>query len=458
MGRSGYETSGLWAVDDSETPDSIYSADTPEIEEDHPLFQLKDTFLQVVMAAYMQVNARKPDGKGPQVIEGTNTSFELPDRECDTSSRPRKRGRFSDSTPSTAEEKQSRGVPTKRRAQDRRLWLACPYAKKDPVQYRDCYRYFLARVRDVKQHLNRCHRRPIYCPICKETFEDEDARDCHIVTKGCSARPSIVVQGISETQKKELNQRVSSKMPEEQQWFTVFDIIFSPHPRPRTPYRDRELSEDLCVFQDFMTARGPALLADFLENRGVVTSSLPREERDLATFKEDILGEGLQLIIEQWTNDSARAIDRDSVPHSPQVSQTIDSGIAMQVDYPQTERSKTDDGPSGNHTGSSVGDERHDEKREQTLENDSNQMGNQEPGEGILRLYDGSTYNSPFRADTKIPLEYASIDPGQNDLPEVPDPGVMSQFTVVPDCSESTVFLSANGLPDMFSFDTDWFT
>ncbi|KAI8958039.1 hypothetical protein F5Y11DRAFT_360348 [Daldinia sp. FL1419] len=282
------------------------------------------------------------DSWGPQqdecavVIDSTETAFELVEHEHDD--RPRKRNRTSDCASTTTGEKQSQKSFTKRRAQDRRLWLACPYAKKDPVRYRDCYRYFLARVRDVKQHIARCHRKPIHCPVCSATFQDEDERDSHIGLRSCTPQPSVVMEGISEKQKRALSQRVSSKLPEEQQWFAVFDVIFSPHPRPRTPYRDRELSDDLCVFQDFMAAQGPTLLAEFLEARGVATCNLPCEERDLDTFKKDILGDGLQVIIDRWTSENAKALEPASASHSLRSSPTLDSGIAMQNNHQKATR------------------------------------------------------------------------------------------------------------------------
>ncbi|XXH01545.1 hypothetical protein Hte_007905 [Hypoxylon texense] len=134
----------------------------------------------------------------------------------------------------------------------------------------------------------------------------------------------------------------------DQQWFAVFDILFHPHPRPRTPYRDTELSEDLNVFQDFMTAQGPTILADVLASKGVIGSNLPQEERDLAAFKKEILEEGLNRIIEQWTSDSATASSENTAPHSPPSSFTVDSGIAMQTDRSQTaDESRKADSESG---------------------------------------------------------------------------------------------------------------
>ncbi|KAI2627819.1 hypothetical protein GGR54DRAFT_434027 [Hypoxylon sp. NC1633] len=444
MGRSGYEITSLWSIEDAETPLSICSADTPKIEEDHPLFQLKDSFLQVVMAAYMQVGGRDLD-EGTQAIDTTETPCEPADPEHNAR---RKRSRLSDSASTATGEKKSQRVPTKRRAQDRRLLFACPYAKKDPVQYRDCYRYFLTRVRDVKQHLTRCHRKPIYCPICNETFEDEDKKDSHIRARGCTERPSVIIEGISESQKRRLSQKADPTMSESQQWFVVYDTLFSPHPRPKTPYRDRELSEDLCVFQDFMAARGPSLLANFLETKGATTSHLPHEERDLDAFNKEILGEGLQLIIEQWTSDSAAASHQSSVPHSRRSSRrsspTIDSGIAMQISHPPT----VDEGhQAGNSsvpdlTMSHLDDERHEDGNQYSFDF-SSRTSYPRLGESLQQHPSSSVDNSTeWSADV-------SFDSSQDRT------FAMSQFTSLLEYPGST-FPSTINNPDMLSFDTEW--
>ncbi|KAK8018121.1 hypothetical protein PG991_007311 [Apiospora marii] len=333
MGRSGYDITGMTICDYQviDTPASICTEATEDLEEAHPLHTVRTQFLHVVMAAHKRAvhdpNDISPDGASNSKRQ-TGSLKENDSNEYET---PSKRARLLDGA-STLDSayKQSTGTTNKRRTQNRRLWLACPFAKKDPVRYRNCYRYTLGRIRDVKQHLNRCHRKPICCPRCWEVFEDEDIRDGHIRVNECSQRLEIEIEGISEKQRRVLGQRVSSKMPEEQQWFAVFDILFSPLPRPRSPYIDRDLSEQMSVFHDFYTSKGPELLSEFLESTGVVTWNLPQEERDLATFQEEILGDGLLQIWDHWI--SANTVERpcDAEPRTPTASQSNDSGVALQ--------------------------------------------------------------------------------------------------------------------------------
>lgn len=394
------------------------------------------------MAHFMQAaGGRKQDrSESVDVVDNAEASFD----------RPRKRGRLSDSASSVTEEKKTQKT-IKRRTQDRRLCFACPYAKKNPVLYRNCYGYTLARVRDVKQHLTRCHRQPIHCPICYGTFEDEDQKNSHIRSRTCIPRPSIVMEGMSEKQKRELSQRGSSKMPEEQQWFAVFDTLFHPDPRPRTPYRDRELSEDLCRFQDFIVARGPDILAEHLIAKGVTTSNLPNEERDLAAFKKEVLEEGLHRIVDQWTHDSETAVGENSAPHSPPPpSSTVDSGIEMQNDCPQLvdEDCKTDHQSQGDIITPNLGIEIHeDDENRQTLIAYSSA---ENVASGADYVQTGGHYPH-FQStidDSMLSLESMFADTGQ-----APGPLAMSQPTSLTD--DFAPFSATTGLSDLFDFEIE---
>ncbi|KAI1412012.1 hypothetical protein F5Y13DRAFT_164170 [Hypoxylon sp. FL1857] len=301
----------------------------------------------------------------------------------------------------------------------------------------------------------------MYCPTCKETFEDEDEKDRHITSRSCTLRPSIVIEGITENQRKQLNQRVKASMPEEQQWFAVFDTLFSPHPRPRTPYRDREMSEDLCVFQDFMTARGPVLLTEFLEARGVITSDLPREEGDLATFMKEVLGEGLQRIIDQWTSDSATAIEPVSTSHSLRSSPTVDSGIALQISYPRTadDRNKADNLSGSDPSNPTLGDERREGDANQQLFDVFDKAGGSWEGMDTSQGNESGHRPQSMMDDPEKPLENALVDPRHKGAQELPDPLAMSQFPELPDY-EAAPFAAPTGVSDLLSsFDlVEWQT
>ncbi|KAI1339906.1 hypothetical protein F5Y15DRAFT_415331 [Xylariaceae sp. FL0016] len=118
-------------------------------------------------------------------------------------------------------------------------------------------------------------------------------------------------------------------MPEEQQWFTVFEILFPECPKPRSPYVDAELSQEMHRFQDYLTDHGPGFITSFLQERGVFTCDLPQGERDLSSFRENILAEGLQQIVERWAAANSAGNSLDSSPDTSDPSRSRDSGIAI---------------------------------------------------------------------------------------------------------------------------------
>lgn len=209
------------------------------------------------------------------------------------------------------------GCSKRRRTSDRQLTFACPYTKKDPMSYRDCYRYKLSRIRDVKQHLVRCHRNAPYCARCMDTFETEEERDEHIRRSSCPLRPSVRLDGITESQRSQLAKKSASNTSPEAQWFAVFDILFPGHnPRPLSPYVDSDLLQDITLYQDFLTSHGPRILSRVLDEQGVVTWHLPNEERDLAAFRQEIFEEGLREVFDQWLDRRSSSSQDPSVTSS----------------------------------------------------------------------------------------------------------------------------------------------
>lgn len=205
----------------------------------------------------------------------------------------------------------------RRRTSDRKLTFACPYTKKDPMTYRDCYKYTLSRIRDVKQHLARCHRNPPYCPRCMGTFQAEEERDQHIREFSCPSRPSVTLDGITESQRFQLAKKSLSNTSPEAQWFAVFDIVFPGHDsRPRSPYVDSELLQDITLYQDFMTSHGPSILSMVLDQRGAISWNLPNEEQDLAAFQQTVFEEGLGIIFQQWLARRSGSAEHPSIPSS----------------------------------------------------------------------------------------------------------------------------------------------
>lgn len=307
---------------------SLYSADTPIMDEHHHLTPFKKDFLDVVMLAFKQFQKASPgetnehyDGQ-PSSPTGSNNRSRGESNSNNSGKRPwSSSGSNTGSGGTTAS-----GRSSKRRSVDRRFTFACPFAKKDPFRYRECYHKILTRIRDVKQHITRCHCLPVYCPRCMDTFDDESARDIHIRSVSCQERPFAQFEGCSQSQRDQLSHRVSQKLPQEKQWYTVFDILFPGHPHPSSPLVDREIFEPIAAFRDYVTDKGPTLMLEFFKSKGVNLDCQPQEERDLLSFQQTIIREGLEIILDtalsgqSSCNDGSGSVDSQASALQPPAS------------------------------------------------------------------------------------------------------------------------------------------
>jgi len=302
------EIMGDYDSDDSESFwMSDFSGSPPALEEQHSLlFGFKVTILEQLLSTF---NARFQNGYQSSGDDSSNPSSAANSNqrsatEQASGERPQKRRMFSGGNdeenrddPGLAQKKLKMPHSGKRR----RFLLACPFAKKDPLRYRACYRQNLSKISYVKQHLSRHHRLPIYCPVCMETFNSEEARDIHTRARSCEERPMGEWEGVTETQKKQLQKRVPPKMSEENQWYTIFEVLFPGQVRPQSPYVDSKLSEELSALEDFVTGHGPTLIIERLRAEGFTVDNQPQESERSALLQA-VLADGLQAIFGHWIN------------------------------------------------------------------------------------------------------------------------------------------------------------
>lgn len=149
--------------------------------------------------------------------------------------------------------------------------FACPFYKEDPLKHLQCLRIELKRIKDVKQHLNRKHRQPsYYCPTCWMVFDQPTDRDIHISQRGCSLQDQVNYEGISEDQSRQLTRKVDRRLSEEQQWFSVWDIVFPDVPCPESAYLGNQIEESMAMIHDFWDVNGKALVSGALWERGLI--------------------------------------------------------------------------------------------------------------------------------------------------------------------------------------------
>ncbi|KPM43049.1 hypothetical protein AK830_g3523 [Neonectria ditissima] len=132
--------------------------------------------------------------------------------------------------------------------------LACPCYKLDPVLHQRCLIFPPRYVSDVRQHVQRAHKRqPLHCPTCKRIFDDADAdestlrdqRHDHIRQRDC-VQSDRSVPGITEDQLERLRNPESSQRRNrstEGKWYEIWDILFPGIARPRSPYLEPSAHE-----------------------------------------------------------------------------------------------------------------------------------------------------------------------------------------------------------------------
>ncbi|KAH8884389.1 hypothetical protein GQ53DRAFT_613312, partial [Thozetella sp. PMI_491] len=213
---------------------------------------------------------------------------------------------------------------------------ACPFLKRAPLKYgHRCAKYQLSRVRDVKQHLARCHTPERYCQRCLATdFANEESLQMHLDVGKCPRRDPALLDGISYHQTRQLSKKSSPNLGDEDQWFAVWEILFPGDPKPSSAYIDMTLSLDIRLFREYSLSRGPELLLEQVEiAQATVSQELTEQQR--RRYLESVISQGIADLFEQWQSTLSTSSSTRSQRHSPRTTEpetpvlSVDSGVAM---------------------------------------------------------------------------------------------------------------------------------
>lgn len=220
---------------------------------------------------------------------------------------------------------------------NRSIILACPFYKEDPLKHLQCLRIELKRIKDVKQHLNRKHRQPsYYCPTCWMIFDQPTDRDIHISQRGCSLQDQVNYEGISEDQSRQLTRKVDRRLAEEQQWFSVWDIVFPDVPRPASAYLGNQVEESMVMIHDFWDANGKALVSHALWERGLIPEpNVSDDEGELESFLAETLESVVEELLASCRAQIAASLSRSNhnrheASSAPEGTPTSESGTNTQ--------------------------------------------------------------------------------------------------------------------------------
>ncbi len=137
-------------------------------------------------------------------------------------------------------------------------YLACPFYKLNPIKHMDCLlRNQITETSFVVQHLERCHRQPIHCPLCNRAFKTRAECDRHILLQSCCSSCgrafSTREECTNHTQARSCESREvrcegltdddftrlrgsRRHLNEAQRWYSIWDIVFPDNPHPESPY------------------------------------------------------------------------------------------------------------------------------------------------------------------------------------------------------------------------------
>ncbi|KAI1634536.1 hypothetical protein F4809DRAFT_643372 [Biscogniauxia mediterranea] len=79
------------------------------------------------------------------------------------------------------------------------------------------------------------------------------------------------------------------KLPIDQQWFSVWDIMFAGAERPVSPWVEGPIHEVLSHIREFWEEQGEEIITEHLQSRGQIPYDMPSEERNLEALHRTAL-------------------------------------------------------------------------------------------------------------------------------------------------------------------------
>lgn len=170
-------------------------------------------------------------------------------------------------------------------------FFACPFYIRNDKHTKCVTRNHLHSIEEVKEHVCWEHRRPMFCPVCKEEFPSGRDRDAHIRLRICQSNDTDTPEGVTDDQEEQLTKEGELLMSEDLRWFQIWDIIFPHIERPSSTFYTGEREMNVSAFRRFWMQSGEEIVAAFLEKKECQSYSIRNEERKLRAIYD--------LVVEQ---------------------------------------------------------------------------------------------------------------------------------------------------------------
>ncbi|KAI3319432.1 hypothetical protein HD806DRAFT_259879 [Xylariaceae sp. AK1471] len=285
------------------------------LENSHPLAQEVPTLVKILLEEF--AGWRTCQGHSGSSKSGKPASS----NSAQNTTRSKKRGREMDEEGPSDDDGSMSPKNTKRRSgdsdEDESLLLACPFYKHDEVRHQKCLKHILRRVKNVKEHLRRCHKQPNFCPLCGQVFNNKVELDGHLRARTCDARGYQEPEGITEDHERSFRSKVDKKLTLSEQWKSVWTIIFPTEEPPKSPFIQGTLHEGLACFRKFRNEKGPAIISDYvrayIQSHDLVDGIL-NPERTLEALLETATGKAMDAVIEAYYDSLSAAQEDDGMP------------------------------------------------------------------------------------------------------------------------------------------------
>jgi hypothetical protein len=179
--------------------------------------------------------------------------------------------------------------------------FVCPMNRMNPIRYRSCDAYKLAKPSAVKQHIERSHYQ-VFCATCHKTFAGTNAekdKQRHARHGKCQATSALKINSISSEQMGELRSR-HRRQPYTGQWRAIWEVVCPQQIAPPSPYIHDKLSEQMVSFRHFLRQEGSPIICDTLQRCGW-------------TIESDMVQSALQAAFDDIFRGWARQFGEDLV-------------------------------------------------------------------------------------------------------------------------------------------------
>jgi hypothetical protein len=328
--------SDMFSISDS-------SDDVELLDSQEAVYPILNNILYELLAGFRTATQHQPSPDEGRGDSGPFASTAEPSQPR-ANSRPRqKRSLLPDEEDDTGEDGSRLPRPRRIKSSQGKIppkSFACPFLKWSPTTYSRCCVNVkkLNSISYVKQHIIRKHTPERYCQVCQAAdFPDDDSLKSHINIGKCTRRDRTMLDGVSYQQRSRLSRKSTPNASKEDQWFAIWDILFTGHRRPNSVYMDTDLTQEMLQLYEYFTSRGPAIIREHIESDPAWRGFGDNEEQS-RVYLERLIAQGFNTCFEDWLSNGA------STSLSPQhlgnhnakqsqyetpTSSIVDSGVAI---------------------------------------------------------------------------------------------------------------------------------